>query len=69
MKERLEKLLFAGRKVEIEVPEINYETPTGVLIEWNRQSAWLPKDRIQITSDNGTIKIKVPKWLFERKFS
>jgi hypothetical protein len=69
MKIRLEKILNLGRKVEIEVPEINYETSSGVLIEWNQRNAWLPKDRIKIISQNGTVKIQVPKWLFERKFS
>jgi hypothetical protein len=39
------------------------------LIEWNQRNAWLPKDRIKIISRNGTVKIQVPKWLFERKFS
>jgi len=71
MKDRLdlEKILNFGRKIEFEVNEIHHETPTGILIEWNRQNAWFPKDKVKILSENGTIKLRVPKWLFERKFS
>ena len=58
-----------GRKIEIEVNEIHHETSTGILIEWNQQNAWLPKERIQVVSENGNIRIVVPKWLFEKKFS
>lgn len=71
MKDRLDldRLLNFGRKVEIEVPEIAHETDSGILIEWNHQNAWLPKRRVKIVSKNGTIKVQVPRWLFERKFS
>lgn len=58
-----------GRRVVLEVPEIIYETDSGILIEWNRQNAWLPKKTVKIERKESSVIVKIPRWLFERKFS
>lgn len=68
MNERLSQVLNLGRKVVLEVPEISLETDSGVLVEWNRQNAWLPKDKVEIERKEGSVIIKIPKWLFDKKW-
>ncbi len=64
-----EWLQFFRKRVVIEVPEIIYETETGILIEWNRQNAWLAKGTVKIKKKENSIEVKIPRWLFEKKFS
>lgn len=64
-----DRLLSFGRKVVLEVPEIVHETNTSILIEWNRQNAWVQKKKVSIERKETGFVVKMPKWLFERKFS
>ncbi len=68
MKSRLTRFLAFGRFVTIEIPKIAYETESGLLIEWQEQNAWLPKELVRIQRRNGTVIIKMPKRLFMRTF-
>lgn len=65
----IDRIKYFGRKVTLEVPEIILETSSGILIEWNRQNAWLPKKTIKIIRNGESVTVKLPRWLFDRKFS
>lgn len=65
----IDRLKYFGRKVTLEVPEIILETSSGILIEWNRQNAWLPKKTITIIRNENSVIVRMPRWLFDRKFS
>ena len=71
MNDRLEldRLLSFGRKVTVEVQQISCETDSSILIEWNRQNAWFQKKKVKIEVKENSIVVKMPKWLFDRKFS
>ncbi len=68
MLENIDRYLNLGRSVEIEVAELACETQTGVLVEWNRQNAWLPKEKVKIIRKENSVVVKIPKWLYVRKF-
>ena len=67
--DKRDRLTNLGRRVVLEVPEIIYETESGILIEWNRQNAWLAKKTVKIERKESSVIVKIPRWLFERKFS
>ena len=71
MADRLEfdRLFSFGRTVTLEIPEIVHETDTSILIEWNRQNAWVLKEKVKIEKREGGLTVQMPKWLFNRKFS
>lgn len=71
MADRLEfdRLFSFGRQVTLNVDKIAHETATSVLIEWNRQNAWVLKEKVKIEENEGKLVVKMPKWLFNRKFS
>lgn len=68
MLENMDRYLNMGRCVVIEVPRLECETKTGVLLEWNHQNAWLPKQKIKIIKKANSVEVKIPKWLYKRKF-
>ncbi|HQU72636.1 MAG TPA: hypothetical protein PKV71_06805 [Calditrichia bacterium] len=68
MSGKLNRILMAGQKVTVEVPEIVCETATGILIEYNSQNAWFPKSKVVIQQKGDSVEVKIPRWLFERKF-
>lgn len=68
MSKRISRFLSIGQKVTVEVPEIICETPTGILIEYNSQNAWFPKSKVSICHKLNSVEVKIPRWLFERKF-
>ncbi len=65
---RFQQLLSFGRTVTIEIPQIAYETETGILVEYNYQTAWLPKSRVKITRRPNSVIIQLPRWLYRHKF-
>ena len=65
---QLRRLWDLRRMVEVEVPEIAYETDSGILIEWRQQNAWLPKSRIRIRKTDDSVIVKIPKSLYDIKF-
>ena len=57
-----------NRNISIELPEIAHETESGILIEWNHQNAWLPKDKVTIQKNPHSVTVRLPKWLYHLKF-
>lgn len=60
--------LSTGKFTIIENPEILREYDKAIHLEYNEQRVWLTLSDIRIEYGD-QLKIRIPRWLFKKKFS
>lgn len=64
----LRQYLSTGKFTTIENPEILREYDKAIYLEYNEQRVWLTLSEIRIEYGD-PLRIRMPRWLFKKKFS